>query len=92
MSQKGVPKNKPKISQTHPEFVKWMQNKEDAKEYSYGSNFKINWICPNCGEKYEVDYDNYGHCPKCGQRLTGKKARKNNGRCEVFERRRQDVR
>lgn len=27
------------------------------------------WICPNCGKKYEVDYDDYEHCPECGQRL-----------------------
>lgn len=27
------------------------------------------WICPNCGEKYEVDYDDYDFCPHCGQRL-----------------------
>lgn len=27
------------------------------------------WICPSCGEKYEVDYDDYKHCPECGQRL-----------------------
>lgn len=25
------------------------------------------WICPYCGERYEVDYDDYEHCPKCGQ-------------------------
>lgn len=27
------------------------------------------WICPSCGEKYEVDYDDYDHCPKCGQAI-----------------------
>ena len=27
------------------------------------------WICPNCGEHYEVDYDEYDFCPKCGQAL-----------------------
>lgn len=27
------------------------------------------WICRNCGTKYEVDYDNYECCPKCGQRI-----------------------
>ena len=25
------------------------------------------WICPNCDKKYEVDYDEYDHCPNCGQ-------------------------
>lgn len=27
------------------------------------------WICPNCNERYEVDYDDYDYCPKCGQAL-----------------------
>ncbi len=27
------------------------------------------WECPNCGEYYEVDYDDYDYCPKCGQRI-----------------------
>ena len=27
------------------------------------------WICPNCGKRYEVDYDDYDSCPNCGQRL-----------------------
>ena len=27
------------------------------------------WLCPNCGERYEVDYDDYDYCPNCGQRI-----------------------
>ena len=27
------------------------------------------WICPNCGHKYEVDYEEYERCPKCGQSI-----------------------
>lgn len=27
------------------------------------------WICPNCEKHYEVDYDNYDHCPNCGQKI-----------------------
>ena len=27
------------------------------------------WICPSCGEYYEVDYDDYDFCPNCGQRI-----------------------
>lgn len=26
-------------------------------------------LCPNCGEYYEVDYDDYDYCPKCGQKI-----------------------
>ena len=27
------------------------------------------WICPKCGNRYEVDYDDYDYCPKCGQHI-----------------------
>lgn len=27
------------------------------------------WDCPNCGKTYEVDYDEYDHCPACGQAI-----------------------
>lgn len=25
--------------------------------------------CPNCGQSYEIDYDDYKYCPECGQKL-----------------------
>ena len=27
------------------------------------------WLCPHCGSQYEVDYDDYDHCPACGQAI-----------------------
>ena len=27
------------------------------------------WICPCCGERYEVGYNDYKYCPKCGQAI-----------------------
>ena len=27
------------------------------------------WICPCCETHYEVDYDDYKNCPKCGQAI-----------------------
>ena len=27
------------------------------------------WICPCCGRRYEVEYDDYDYCPDCGQKL-----------------------
>ena len=27
------------------------------------------WICPCCGRRCEVDYDDYDYCPDCGQKL-----------------------
>lgn len=33
------------------------------------------WICPNCQKKYEVDYEEYAHCPECGQAINWEKAK-----------------
>lgn len=27
------------------------------------------WICPNCEDRYEVDYEMHQYCPMCGQRI-----------------------
>ena len=27
------------------------------------------WICPCCGRRYEVDYDDYDYGPECGQKV-----------------------
>lgn len=27
------------------------------------------WICPNCGERYEIDYGVYNFCPWCAQKI-----------------------
>ena len=27
------------------------------------------WICPCCGKRNEVDYDDYTYCPNCGQKI-----------------------
>lgn len=37
--------------------------------YSDGEFVYDTWICPNCGEHYEVDFDDYEYCPNCGQHL-----------------------
>lgn len=60
-----------------PEQVRELKERDTAKMPDYegdgyddkGELIYDVWICPNCGEKYEVDYDDYGFCPKCGQRL-----------------------
>ena len=38
--------------------------------YADGYMVYDTWICPNCGEKYELDYDDYKHCPNCGQAIS----------------------
>lgn len=38
--------------------------------YDDGGNLIYDtWICPNCGHKYEVEYEEYERCPKCGQAI-----------------------
>lgn len=37
--------------------------------YADGELVYDTWICPNCGEYYEVGYDNQDYCPKCGQHI-----------------------
>ena len=41
----------------------------EGDEYADGKMVYDIWICPNCGTKYEVDYDDYDFCPNCGQRI-----------------------
>lgn len=64
-------KNKPKIIDTHPEFVGWLFDKEDAKKYSYGTSKKVDWICPQCGwivKNKSINHvinRNHVPCPRC---------------------------
>ena len=61
---------------TPPEIME-LKERDMAKSQDYegdgydddGNIIYDTWICPNCGEKYEVDYDDYDFCPKCGQRI-----------------------
>lgn len=42
----------------------------EGDEYAPNGTFVYDtWECPNCGECYEVDYDDYDYCPKCGQKI-----------------------
>lgn len=46
--------------------------KPDYEGDGYDNNGNIiydTWICPTCGARYEVDYDDYKHCPDCGQKI-----------------------
>ena len=35
--------------------------------YSDGEIVYDTWICPNCKQEYEVEYEHYNFCPYCGQ-------------------------
>ena len=37
--------------------------------YSDGELVYDTWICPSCGIDYEVGYDRYDYCPRCGQHI-----------------------
>ena len=37
--------------------------------YADGELVYDTWICPNCGEHYEIEYDDYEYCPNCGQHI-----------------------
>lgn len=60
-----------------PEETYSLKERDTAKKPDYegdgydneGNIIYDTWVCPNCEEHYEVDYDNYDFCPKCGQRL-----------------------
>lgn len=59
-----------------PKQIRELVDRDTEKEpqyegdgYSEGEMVYDIWICPNCGTKYEVDYDDYDFCPDCGQRI-----------------------
>ena len=37
--------------------------------YADGQLVYDSYDCPNCGKTYELDYDDYDYCPKCGQKF-----------------------
>nr|DAW49925.1 MAG TPA: DNA-directed RNA polymerase II subunit [Caudoviricetes sp.] len=37
--------------------------------FSDGQLVYDTWICPCCGQHYEVDCDRYDYCPNCGQHI-----------------------
>ena len=59
-----------------PEECRAAVEKQTAKKpdyegdgYSDGHLVYDTWICPSCGQNYEVDFDNYDYCPNCGQKI-----------------------
>ena len=37
--------------------------------YADGHLVYDTWICPCCGKRYEIDYEEYDYCPNCGQHI-----------------------
>ena len=53
---------------------KQIPKKPDLEGDGYADGHLVydTWICPNCGVKYEVDYEEYDYCPDCGQHIDWK--------------------
>lgn len=49
------------LATTHPELVKYFQNPEDAKKYTYGSKQKVLLKCLECGKVKETTLDILSH-------------------------------
>ncbi len=46
--------------------------KPDLEGDGYGDDVVLiydTWICPCCGKRYEIDYEEYNYCPNCGQAI-----------------------
>ena len=52
-------KNTQPIAITHPDKVPFFVNPEDANKYTAGSNKKILFICPICGQTHEMIIENF---------------------------------
>ena len=51
-------------------LLKQMPKKPDMEGDGYDDNGELifdTWICPSCGQRYEIDYDDYEYYPNCGQ-------------------------
>ena len=54
------------------DLIKAIVKKEIPKKPYFESNgYPVydTWICPRCGTNYEVDFDKFDYCPKCGQKI-----------------------
>ena len=74
----GVPvlKDKTKMKEAMSRFAELEERDTEKKPYYEGDGYDGDgkiiydiWKCPNCDARYEVDYDVYDFCPRCGQRL-----------------------
>lgn len=53
-------------------LLKQMPKKPDMEGDGYDDNGELifdTWICPSCGQRYEIDYDDYEYCTNCGQHI-----------------------
>ena len=60
-----VVSDKNRLSIKRPELIKYLVNKEDGKNYSYGSHKKIYVKCPDCNEVYYMMVSDLTRKPFC---------------------------
>ena len=62
------------VNTTHPHLVKYLKNKEDAFKYSYSSNLKLKFICPDCKTEKTDTLNNITtnkfSCKKCSNSVS----------------------
>lgn len=65
-----------KITISESTLLKLVDKATPTKPTFEGDGYESNgdmiydvWICPRCGERYEVDYQKYDYCPNCGQAI-----------------------
>lgn len=58
----------------HPELMKFLKNKTDGYNHTYGSGDKVICICPDCGNEKITDFNalnnNGFSCPICGDTIS----------------------
>lgn len=60
-----------------PEECREARERQQAKKPTYdgdgyapdGSFVWDEWLCPHCKSRFEVDYEQYDFCPRCGQAI-----------------------
>lgn len=59
------------VEECREAIEKTKEKKPDYEGDGYADGHMVYdiWICPCCGERYEIDYEEYEHCPKCGQAI-----------------------
>ena len=69
-------KQKERVNQCKEVLQELADKASPEKPYYEGDGYDKNceiiydtWICPNCNQRYEVDYDDYKCCPNCGQAI-----------------------
>lgn len=69
-------KSKEEIEEILEYVIKRIDKRIPKKPNIYGDGYDDDgnliydmYDCPNCDSSYEIDYEKYDYCPKCGQAI-----------------------